>query len=285
MKIDQAHRTTVVLRRRRYRTGDPWRLASRNDKVFFEYQHVRVQEFPKGVLRHFSGVLQTDGYPAYDTVTQASEGRIALAGCWAHARRKFVEAEKSDPKAVAVILRGIGMLYAIERQIRQKQASPDEVLRLRARARTMIHKARPKLLDLLTDLRPKTPLRQALDDTLKRWDKLLHYTEHPDLEIDKNAIEKATRPVAIGPKNHLFACSHESAEIIAQIYSFMAACKIHDANPTEWLADVLIRLPATKPFEYPSPFPSNWKPMTDPFEGLSEEYFLEENEEMATEAQ
>lgn len=244
----------------------------------FIYKRGRGQECPKDVLRSFSGVLQTDGYQAYDAVAKDAGGRIKLAGCWAHARRKFVEAEKSDPKAVAVILRGIGLLYAIEKQIRETNASPEEVLRLRARARSLLDKARPKLEALLMDLRPKKPLRQAIDYTLKRWDKLLLYTERPELEIDNNAIENAIRPVAVGRKNYLFAGSHESAETIAMIYSFMAACKIHGVNPTEWLADVLVRLPSTKPSEYHTLFPSNWTKTVDRYEGLSEEFFLDEED-------
>jgi hypothetical protein len=120
------------------------------------------------------------------------------------------------------------------------------------------------------------PLRQAIDYTLKRWDKLVLYTERPELEIDNNAIENTIRPVAVGRKNYLFAGSHESAETIAMIYSFMAACKIHGVNPTEWLADVLVRLPSTKPSEYHTLFPSNWTKTIGRYEGLSEEFFLEE---------
>jgi transposase len=242
----------------------------------FTYQPGRGQECPIDVLRHFSGVLQTDGYAAYDAVAKESEGRIELAGCWAHARRKFVEAEKSDPKAVAAILRGIGLLYTIEKYIRQAKASPEEVLRLRGRARSLLQKARPNLEALMLDLRPNKPLRKAINYTLKRWDKLLLYTERPGLEIDNNAIENSIRPVAVGRKNYLFAGSHESAQMIAQIYSFVAACKTHDINPSEWLADVLVRLPATKPSQYSELFPSNWSRTLDRDEGLSKEFFLDE---------
>ncbi len=227
MKIDQANRTTVVLRRRRYRTGDNWTLAFLYDKVIFDCKAGRGKELPGGVVE---------------------------------------------------ILRSIGRLCAIERQIHETQASPEEVLRLQARARTMLQKSCPKRLDLLQHLRQKTPLRKALDCTLRRWDKLLHFTERPYLEIDNNAIENAIRPVAVGRKYYLFAGSHKSAEIIAQIYSIMSACKILGAISAEWLADVLIRLPATQPSECPSFFPSNCRPVTDLFEGLSEEYFYEENE-------
>jgi transposase len=242
----------------------------------FVYQPGRGQECPKDVLESFSGVLQTDGYQAYDAVARDAGGRIELAGCWAHARRNFVEAEKSDPKMVAVILRGIGLLYTIEKQIRETNASPEEVLRLRARARNLLKRARPKLETLLAGVRPKKPLRKAIEYTLKRWDKLLLYTERPELEIDNNAIENAIRPVAVGRKNYLFAGSHDSAQRIAMIYSFMAACKIHGVNPTEWLADVLVKLPSTKPSAYHTLFPSNWTKTVDRYEGLSEEYLLDE---------
>jgi hypothetical protein len=92
----------------------------------------------------------------------------------------------------------------------------------------------------------------------------------------KRKIPDPHRSEVVGKNWTLFAGSHESAEIIAQIYSFMAAYKVHGVNPSEWLADVLVRLPATKPSQYPELFPSNWTLTVDRNEGLSEEFFLDD---------
>jgi hypothetical protein len=84
----------------------------------------------------------------------------------------------------------------------------------------------------------KKPLLQDIDVTLKRLDKHLIYTQRSELDIDNNTIENTIRPVAVGCKYYLFAESHESAEIIAQLCSFMAASKIYGVNPSDWRAEV-----------------------------------------------
>ena len=245
---------------------------------FFQYEPGRSHAPPKAMLENFSGLLQSDGYGVYDAVVRSSDGRLSLGGCWTHARRKYVEAEKNAPKEVAIILRGIGRLYATERIIKERPHSDEEILALRARSRRLLELSKPKLQQLLQVERAQSPLAMAIKYTLKQWDKLLLYTEHARMEIDNNAIENSIRPVAVGRKNYLFAGSEESAQIIAQIYSFFAICKVHGVNPRLWLTDVLARIRSTKPSQYEELLPHKWKPKGNPNVGRSDCYFLHKAE-------
>jgi transposase len=55
-------------------------------------------------------------------------------------------------------------------------------------------------------------------------------------------VENAIRPVAIGRKNWLFAGTHESAQRLAIMYTFMSDCKKHNINPEQWLSYVLEKI-------------------------------------------
>lgn len=90
---------------------------------------------------------------------------------------------------------------------------------------------------------PTSPMRKAMEYSMKRWKELTRFTTDGRLEIDNNKIENQIRPIALGRKNYLFAGSHESAQRIAMIYSLLATCKANDTNPAQWLAHVLEQLP------------------------------------------
>jgi transposase len=82
------------------------------------------------VLGSFCGVLVTDGYKVYDRFARSMQ-EIVHAQCWAHARRKFVEAQAAEPQLVAQALEQIGMLYALEAQGREQRLTEDAKLRQR----------------------------------------------------------------------------------------------------------------------------------------------------------
>ena len=161
-----------------------------------------------------------------------------------------------------------------DRIIKEQPHSDEEIIALRSRSRRLLELGKPKLEALLLQNRKNAPLVDAIKYTLKQWGKLLLYTEHARMEIDNNAIENSIRPVAVGRKNYLFAGSEESAQIIAQVYSFFAICKVHDVNPRLWLTDVLARFRSTKPSMYQELLPHKWKPHGDPNAELSDYYFL-----------
>ena len=69
----------------------------------FDFQLGRGRDGPAKFLKDWNGILQTDGYQAYD---QVGGPGLVHVGCWAHARRKFVDAVKVNPKDGAAIADG-----------------------------------------------------------------------------------------------------------------------------------------------------------------------------------
>ncbi len=209
--------------------------------VLFDYQKTRGREGPAGVLKDFSGTLQTDGYEVYK-MFEKKEGVILLA-CMAHARRKFDEAKNNDKDRAEHMLKLIQQLYNTERKARENSLPFEERKILREK------EARPVLTDmeawlkenLLTTL-PKSAIGKAIAYTLTLWPRLIRYMDDGRYEIDNNLIENTIRPIAIGRKNYMFCGSHEAAQRAAMMYSLLGTCKLHNVEPFSWLREVLMRI-------------------------------------------
>jgi len=224
--------------------------------VLMDYRAGRGRDGPRAWLKGYEGLLQCDGYQAYDQFEEDSG--ITIAGCWAHARRYFFDAQASDKERAEHVLSEIGLLYDIERMLRETGASPEERSCMRRK------KAAPILKRLKTWLKeneglPRAPWGKAVHYTLARWDRLTEYVENGRLEIDNNLVENAIRPVALGRKNYLFAGSHNAARRAAVVYSLLATCKKHKVNPQVWLTDVLTRIPTHPARNVSELLPHHWK--------------------------
>ena len=53
-------------------------------------------------------------------LTLFATGAVVEVGCWAHARRKFFEAQKTDPEGSLYALGVIRQLYAVEREVAER---------------------------------------------------------------------------------------------------------------------------------------------------------------------
>ena len=127
------------------------------------------------------------GYAAYEGFYHKPErphlrAQVELAGCWAHARRKFFEALEESPLAVQA-LADIQRLYRIETDLRAHQA--DAALRLATRQRESL----PILAKIEKDLRdaaarhwPKSLTGKAISYALNQWERLQVYTRHGHME-------------------------------------------------------------------------------------------------------
>jgi transposase len=216
-----------------------------NKNVLFEYQQGRSGSFPREVLKDYQGYLQTDGYAGYDQFDKIP-GVVPL-NCWAHARRKFFDAQDSDKEKASKVLIEIQSLYAVEAYCHDMAKSAEEVNAHRHEyASTVLHNLHITLQEQLATTLPSSPLGKALQYTLARWDKLNVYLQDGYLRIDNNLIENSIRPVALGRKNYLFAGSHEAAQRGAMLYSLFATCRLHNLDPQAWLTDVLRKINDTK---------------------------------------
>jgi transposase len=227
--------------------------------VLFEYQKGRDAIFPKEMLKDYRGYLQCDGYGGYSQFDHSS--KITTLNCWAHARRKFFDAQTFDPAKAAEVLSQIQRLYAVEEMCREGNFETDNIRNHRIHfALPILNKLHKILQEQMLTTLPSSPLGKALQYTLARWHKLIRYIEDGNLCIDNNMIENSIRPIAIGRKNYMFAGSHEAAQRAAMLYSLFASCRLHNINPETWLADVLKRINDTKINNIKSLLPQNYKP-------------------------
>ena len=151
----------------------------------------------------FSGVLQCDGYEAYDCFAKG-RGQIVLAGCMAHVRRKFHEAKEQSPRVAGWILKHLQNLYALEARLRETRAGPALRNVMRAsQSQPVLARLHRALIRLKTSHRflPRSSMGKAIDYALNQWSSLLVYLRDGRLEIDNNLIENSIRPTAIG-KNY-----------------------------------------------------------------------------------
>ena len=238
--------------------GYVWVYGAPRSTIVFEYQHGRGAVHPQAFLASFEGVLQTDRYKGYDGLRKLQS--IIDVACWAHVRRKFVEANTYAGKRTKPILLAISKLYAIEEMARKEKMESD------ARARLRVRESKPVLTHLKSLLDrermrvlPSTPLGIAVRYALTSWDALNRYVEHGNVEIDNNLIENAIRPIALGRKNYLFAGSEGGAEAAATIYSITETCRRLGVNPYTYLCDVFRRLATLgDPEEHRQLTPKQW---------------------------
>ena len=212
-----------------------------NSLVLFNYQPGRDGGCPKEMLDGYKGHIHVDGYGSYTQFENTAD--IIVSNCWAHARRKFIDAQKFDDAKASEVLALIAQLYGVEKHCRENYFTSDQIKHERQEKSVPILASIKLVLEmqLITSL-PNSPLGKAIQYTLSRWNKLNVYTQEGFLPIDNNLVENSIRPIAIGRKNWLFAGSHEAAQRSAMLYSLFATCKLHNIDPMQWLTEVLAKI-------------------------------------------
>ncbi len=224
------------------RVGGPPAQAIR----LFHYADSRRGEVASALLAGYEGYLQTDDYAGYNTV--CSENSITQLGCWAHARRKFIDAQKANSNKhkttgkadVAISL--IGKLYAIEKQIKTQSADEKHTIR-QQQAQPILADIRQWLDKTLHSTLPKGLLGKALSYLEKNWTKLMVYIQDGRLSIDNNPAENAIRPFVIGRKNWLFSATVRGAKSSANLYGLIETAKANGLEPYAYLRHVFKELP------------------------------------------
>lgn len=227
--------------------------------ILYDYDPSRSQAVPARLLEGYQGgYLVTDAYKGYGPVIDQND--IIGIGCWAHARRKFDEAQKVQGKhktgKAQFALNEIRKLYAIEKQLEEKP--PDEKRKVRqARAGPILKKFRAWLDKSLDQVPPKTVLGKALRYADSEWDRLVRYLDDGELPIDNNRCENTIRPFVMGRKNWLFSNSQEGAHASAAIYSLIESAKHNGFEPYQYLRYILEVLPITEEEELGELLPHN----------------------------
>jgi hypothetical protein len=277
------------------RTGRFWVYVGDGDHPcdVFAYTPSRSRDGPMEFLAGWGKdelrYLQADAFGGYDGLYAGQAGGdVVEVACWAHARRKFYEAQSSDLTNSTEALARIRLLYDIEDEAREQFGRQAEgadarplscqgetqrslaAIRLELRQKSAVprleqfkgwleglqaHRGGPVL--------PKSPMGAAITYAMNQWKALWVYTTDGDLNIDNNVAENALRRVALGRKNWLFAGSDNGGRTAAILFSLIATCQRHRVEPFAYLRDVLARIAAHPVTRLAELFPQNWKPAAD----------------------
>ena len=194
----------------------------------------------------FEGTLQCDGYRAYTSFQKQRAGPIELAACWAHVRRKFIEAEERDPMIGRWMLRQIGQLYQIEVRLRDQNAGPALRIAVRSsQSAPILQRIKRALFKLKPRYLPRSNMGKALAYAMEQWPGLELYLINGAIEIDNNLVENAIRPTKLGMKNWLFLGSEASGRTSAILFTIIESAKRHGLEPYAYIRNLLESLPGT----------------------------------------
>jgi transposase len=229
--------------------------------IAYVFSPSRSSETPERVLEGTAGKLVADAYKGYDRVTLP--GRRVRAGCLAHVRRKFFDAQSTAPDAAKQAMDFILEVYKIERPALDADllGTPEHLEMRQTASRAVMNDFKAWLDAEQPRHPPKGPMGEAISYALGQWDALTLFLTDPHLPIDNNASERALRVAALGRKNFLFVGTNEAGENLAGLYSLIATCEANGVNPVAYLADVLIRVQVHPASRIDELLPHNWRPV------------------------
>jgi transposase len=235
-----------------------WQYGEPGGQTVFDIRMGRGRDGPKAFLGGWEGILQSDGYVAYEGV---GGPKLVHVGCWAHARRTFVDAVKVNPndgRAIQMVTR-MDALFLVDREARKQQATAAERMAMRREhALPWMEEIHSECLSLRGTVLPKSAMGQAITYTLNMWAKLRRCFEYPEVELSNNLAENSMRPVALGRKNWLHVGSAAAGPKVAAILSAVESCRRLDVSVTEYLLDVLPGMDRRKVSEVAQFTPARW---------------------------
>jgi transposase len=222
----------------------------------FDFTLNRGRDGPKYFLKDYRHVLLADAYGGYNGVVAGNE--ITRAGCWAHVRRKVIEAEKAAPEIAREAAAFVRALYAVEQQAKELSAAERLLLR-RANSAPVLSGLRENLLVWKEQLLPKHPMAEAVNYALGQWEELNVFCSDGAVPIDNNVSEREMKRVVLNRKNSLFVGNARGGRTAAILASLTSTCRRHDMDPQMYLTQLLVNLPAARMSELPAWLPDQWK--------------------------
>lgn len=232
-----------------------WCVAS-DEVATYRITPNRNAKVAGGIFEGFEGVAMVDGYSAYQSLkkkaARAGPGAaMTWAYCWAHVRRKFLQAENMYPELSKAAVGLIKELYAIEREVPSiepgmSDEEREERLQLRHRlrqenSRPIVMKLREWALEHRGLVLPRSKMGKAIDYMLNLWEGLTVFLEDPRVPLDNNAAERALRGVVVGRKNHYGSRSKRGTEVAALFYTLFETAKLSGVDPRTYLRQAAIR--------------------------------------------
>lgn len=216
-----------------------WQYGQPGGSVVFDFQLGRSREGPKKFLGPYEGILQTDGYAAYDRVGGPN---MVHAACWAHARRKVFDALKLNPddRAARQLVARMDELFSIDAEARHAGMDEGDRHALRQeRSRPLLDVIKKEMETARAAVLPASALGKAISYTLSLWYKLTRFLEHPELELSNNLAENSMRPITLGRKNWIHVGSEQAGPKVAAILSVIESCRRLKLPLRQYLASIL----------------------------------------------
>jgi len=224
----------------------------------FDFRLGRGRDGPKRFLGQVEGILQADGYAAYD---QIGGPRMVHAACWAHARRQFFEAVQLNPRdpVAAPIVARMDELFAVDAEARRKAlTTAARHVRRQERAKPLLDEIRGRIEAAQSVALPASVLSKACHYVLTLWRKLTRFLEYPELELSNNFAENSMRPVALGRKNWIHIGSPQAGAKVAAILSVAESCRRLKLSVRDYLAAILPGLADVRIRRLQALTPSAW---------------------------
>jgi transposase len=222
----------------------------------FHFTVSRSRDGPKVFLKDYHQTLLADGYGGYDGVVLDNE--LPRAGCWAHARRKVIDAQATAPELARAILRPIQGLFEIE--ARAKDLPPEQRLSLRqTESAPILDRLHRLLLEQKATLLPKHPMAQAIGYVLNQWSELTLFVSDSAVPIHNNLAEQQMKRIALLRKNSLFVATERGGQTAAILSSMTSTCRRHAIDPQVYLTQLLTNLQETPISQLDQWLPDVWK--------------------------
>ena len=227
-----------------------WCAVSR-DAVWF---HVDARRNAEAAGKLFAGVaagtvLVCDAYSAYKKLARVLDGILILAWCWAHVRRKFIEAAAGNvalEKWEDRWLDRFGRIFHLNR-VRLKHYDPELGMEQQSRKFGIAHRRLKRAVDRLFALAEKELAgpagsdrrAKALNSLLRHRDGLCVFVDRPDVPMDNNLSERMHRGPVIGRKLSFGSDSLEGALFSAMMYGIIETLRMNGIDVRTWLDDWL----------------------------------------------
>ncbi|MBA0087335.1 MAG: IS66 family transposase [Acidobacteria bacterium Pan2503] len=236
-----------------------WQYGTPGGATVFDFRMSRGREGPARFLGQFEGILQTDDYIAYERGIGGP--KMVHAACWAHPRRRFVDAVKLN-RLDAASIRAVKLmddLFVIDREAREAQMDHTARHQLRQeKAPPLLDQIREHILATSKTVLPKSAVGKACSYTLTLWKKLTRFLEYPQLELSNNLAENSMRPVALGRKNWIHIGSEQAGPRVAAILSVVESCRRLKIPLRDYLGTILPGLANTSIQRVPELTPTAW---------------------------
>ena len=244
IQIDESVLPVIDSEKHKARKGYEWcvRDAIRGAVMFYYDRGSRGGKVAREILGAYKGAVQCDGYDAYDQFEK--NDNITVYGCWAHARRKFVDALNENNRLATEALCFIRKIYKVESDANKAGLNADERKEQRLKiSYPTIRLFETWMKETYLKVLPNSKMGDAIEYTYSLLPRLSRYVNDGRINIDNNLIENAIRPLALGRKNYLFCGNDASAYRAAIVYSLISTCKAADVDPRTWMEDVLRKIP------------------------------------------